>query len=251
VLAVTEHHLARPDTPVVVLTHGAMDRSQSFRRVVGCLSDLRVITYDRRGYGGSVRDGPPSGLEEHTSDLLRVIGNRRATVVAHSVGGHIAVLAAIRDPDHIAGIALWEPSVPWMDLWPERARQSIIRISSAPNPGAALVGRKAWNRLSDAAQEQSRAEEAAFLLDIAPATEAPYDWADLRVPCLIGYGASWPHIETSPQLAAAVGCSTFTIDGASHAAHRSHPGEFAQFARRAAALSDRDLGAPSNWFIRD
>jgi hypothetical protein len=41
VLAVIEHHLDRPDTPFVVVIHGAMDRSRSFRRVVGYLTDLR------------------------------------------------------------------------------------------------------------------------------------------------------------------------------------------------------------------
>jgi pimeloyl-ACP methyl ester carboxylesterase len=167
-----------------------------------------------------------------------VIGNRRATVVGHSVGGHVAVMAAIRDPDQVVGVALWEPSVPWMDLWPERARQNIARIVSVPGPGAALIGRKAWSRLSDAARIERRADAAAFLLDITSTTEAPYDWDEFNIPYLIGYGASWPHIETSPQLAAAVGCSTFTIDGAPHADHRSHPAEFAEFARRAVALPD-------------
>ncbi len=66
---------------------------------------------------------------------------------------------------------------------------------------------------------------------------APYDWADIRVPCIIGYGASWPHVETSPQLARTLACPTFTIEGASHVAHQTHPAEFAEFTRRAAAVT--------------
>ena len=66
---------------------------------------------------------------------------------------------------------------------------------------------------------------------------APYDWADLRVPCIIGYGASWPHVETSPQLARTLACPTFTIEEASHVAHLTHPAEFAEFVRRAAAVA--------------
>jgi hypothetical protein len=38
VLATTEHHFDRPDLPLVVLVHGAMDRSRSFRRVVDHLA---------------------------------------------------------------------------------------------------------------------------------------------------------------------------------------------------------------------
>jgi hypothetical protein len=82
-------------------------------------------------------------------------------------------------------------------LWPERASQIITRIASAPDPGAALVGPKAWNRLSDTARNERRAEAAAFLLDITSATEAPYNWDDLPVPYLIGSGASW--LQTAPR----------------------------------------------------
>ena len=69
-LSTTEHHFDRPELPLVVLVHGAMDRSRSFRRVVDLLSDLRVVTYDRRGYGDSIDAAPASGLQDHTTDLL-------------------------------------------------------------------------------------------------------------------------------------------------------------------------------------
>jgi pimeloyl-ACP methyl ester carboxylesterase len=243
VLTITEHHFDRTDAPIVVLIHGAMDRSRSFRRVVENLTDLRVVTYDRRGYGDSVDVKPATGLKDHTADLLEAIGDRRATVVAHSVASHIAVLAAIEEPTRVASVGLWEPAAPWMPFWPEKARQSVARIGAAADPRdvaergiKAMAGEAAWNRLSEAAKEQRRAEGVAFVLDMAPVTEAPYDWADFRAPCIIGHGATWPHVETSPQLADAISCPTFEIEGASHAAHISHPVQFAEFVRRAAAL---------------
>jgi pimeloyl-ACP methyl ester carboxylesterase len=220
-----------------------MDRSRSFRRVVENLGDFRIVTYDRRGYGESVGALPPTGLEDHTSDLLEVIGNRRATLVAHSVASHIAVLAAIAAPQHVASVGLWEPAAPWMPFWPEKARQSVARIGAVADPREVaergvrtMAGEDAWNRMSEAAKEQRRAEGVAFVLDMAPVDDAPYEWEDLGVPCIIGYGASWPHVKTSPQLADTIECPTFTIEGASHAAHVSHPGEFAEFVRRATAL---------------
>ena len=154
VLATTEHHFDRPDLPIVVLVHGALDRARSFRRVVERLADYRVVTYDRRGYGDAVDAEPASGLQDHTADLLAVIGNRRATVVAHSVASHIALLAAIEEPDRVASIGLWEPAAPWMDFWPEKARRSVARIAAAPDSGdvaergvIAMAGEEAWNRL--------------------------------------------------------------------------------------------------------
>jgi pimeloyl-ACP methyl ester carboxylesterase len=243
-LGVTEHNLELTEEPLVVLVHGALDRSHSFRRVVPQLSDLRVITYDRRGYGRSIEATLASGLADQSADLLEVIGDRRATVVTHSAASHIGVLAAIADPGRIASLALWEPAAPWMDFWPERARESVARIASASDPAAvaergmkAMFGKEAWNRLSETTRQQHRAEGPAFVLDMAAGLEAPYDWADLRVPYIIGYGASWPHAETSPQLAKALSCPTFVIDQAPHAAHLSHPAEFASFVRRATALA--------------
>jgi pimeloyl-ACP methyl ester carboxylesterase len=229
---------------MVVLVHGAMDRSGSFRRVVEHLGDHRVVTYDRRGYGDAVEAEPASGLQDHTADLLDVIGNRRVTVVAHSVAGHIALLAAISDPDRVASIGLWEPAAPWMDFWPEKARRSVARIAAASDTGdvaergvIAMAGEGAWNRLSEEARRQRRAEGAAFVLDMVSGMTAPYDWADVRVPCLIGHGSSWPHVETSPHVARTLACPTFTIEGASHVAHLTHPAEFAEFVRRAAAVA--------------
>jgi pimeloyl-ACP methyl ester carboxylesterase len=100
-----------------------------------------------------------------------------------------------------------------------------------------MAGEPAWNRLSEHAREQRRAEGTAFVLDMASGFQAPYDWADVRVPCMIGYGASWPHVETSPQIARTLSCPIFTIEEASHVAHLSHPAEFAEFARRVAAIA--------------
>jgi pimeloyl-ACP methyl ester carboxylesterase len=244
VLATTEHHFDRPDLPLVVLVHGAMDRSRSFRRVVDHLSDVRVVTYDRRGYGDSVDAEPAKGLQDHTTDLLEVIGTRCATVVAHSAASHIAVLAAIEHPDRIANVALWEPVAPWMDFWPEKARESVAKIAAAPDPRdvaergvIAMAGEQAWSHLSESARQLRRAEGVAFVLDMVTGMTQPYDWEDLHVPCIIGFGASWPHVKTSPQLAETLACPTFVIEGASHVAHLTHPAEFARFVGRAVALA--------------
>ena len=39
--------------PTVVFVHGSLDRSSAFVKVIRRLPDLRVVRYDRRGYGHS------------------------------------------------------------------------------------------------------------------------------------------------------------------------------------------------------
>jgi pimeloyl-ACP methyl ester carboxylesterase len=244
-LAVTEQGPEGRAVPLVVLVHGAMDRARSLRRIVERLPDLRVVSYDRRGYGGSVEAGPPTGFGQHLEDLLEIMDGRRATIVAHSLGSHLAVLAAIAHPELVASVGLWEPPVPWMEFWPAVARRTVASIASATDPADVgergvrqMLGEEGWNRLSDDARALRRAEGHAFVVDMASEVDPPYDWADLHVPCLIGYGeATWPYSrEASQRLAAIVGCGTFVVAGAPHTAHVSHPDEFAEFVRRSIAL---------------
>jgi pimeloyl-ACP methyl ester carboxylesterase len=234
-----------PDAPLVVLVHGAMDRSRSFRRVVERLADLHVVTYDRRGYGGSVDAGPPTGLSQHVEDLISVLDGRRATVAAHSFGSHIAILASMARPDLVAALGLWEPPMPWMDFWPEAPKRSVARIVAAGDPadvgerGArTILGEEGWARLSEEARALRRAEGEALVLDMTSELEAPYDWADVTGPCLIGWGEqTWPWTLVAAQrVAGTLGCETFVADGATHLGHVSHPDAFADFVRRAVAL---------------
>ena len=242
-LAVDEVGDAR--APLVVLVHGAMDRARSLRRVVERLPELRVVTYDRRGYGASVDVGPATGVREHVDDLIDLLRGRRAVVVGHSAGAHVAILASIARPDLVASLGLWEPPTPWMDFWSERAKRSVAHIVGNGVPaevgerGARLMlGDEGWDRLSEDAQQLRRAEGRAFLVEAASESVALYDWADVRVPCLIGYGErTWPWtLESSQRGAAALGCETFVIAGSTHLGNVSHPGEFADFVRQAVAL---------------
>ena len=233
-------------TAAVVLVHGAADRSTSFGAVRANLADVRVTTYDRRGYGDSVGLDPAASLSDHARDLLEVIGARPSVVVAHSFGSHVAVLAAIASPGSVRALGLWEPPVPWMDFWPPEPRRSLEAIASGEDPGkiaeriyVAVSGRDAWNRLSEEAREERRREGVAFCADLATELEAPYDWADLDVPCVIGHGSrSWPYSqEASHHIAVLIGQPEFVIEGAPHVAHVSDPEGFADFVRAAVGRS--------------
>ncbi len=237
-----------PSLTPVVLVHGGADRASSFRNVVGRLPDLAVTVYDRRGYGESLDLPPARSLGDHATDLLEVIGDRPAVVVAHSFGGHVAVLAAIARPGMVRALGLSEPPVPWMDFWPPEPRASLEAIVGDHDPGVvaeriytAVSGAGGWERLSEGEREARRREGAAFCADIASELEAPYDWDDLRVPTLFGHGSrSWPYSrDACHELAARTGQPEYEVEGATHVGHVTHPEEFAGFVRATVGLVER------------
>jgi pimeloyl-ACP methyl ester carboxylesterase len=259
-IAITEHGPFDRTLPRVVLVHGAMDRAKSFLPVVEHLPDLRVIEYDRRGYGESLPVGSAAFLALHVDDLLDVMGEEPSTVVAHSFGCVVAVSAAIRHPDRFRGLGLWEPQVPWMKFWPGSVRRGLEAMAAetdtdalAERVYASMVGDEAWHQLPEELKAHRRAEGLAFQQDVVLGLSPPFRWEDLKVPSLFGVGLrSWPFSqEAATRLAESMGAELFTIAGAAHSAHVSHPREFGEFVRCSTALrqgvqftAERDLGCP-------
>jgi pimeloyl-ACP methyl ester carboxylesterase len=244
-IAVTAHGLRDPAVPEIVLVHGAMDRAKSFWRVVEHLADLRVVDYDRRGYGESFPGTPPASLEQHVNDLLGVMGERPATVVAHSFGCVVVVSAAISHPDRFRALGLWEPQVPWMEFWPRSVRRGLEAMAAeddtdalAERVYASMVGEEAWRQLPEELKVRRRAEGVAFQSDVVSGLTEPFRWEDLKVRSLFGVGLqTWPFAqEAATKLAESQGADVFTIADAGHTAHVSHPEEFAEFVRCAANL---------------
>jgi pimeloyl-ACP methyl ester carboxylesterase len=112
-------HGISPYSSRIVLVHGAMDTGASFSRLIGHLEGFDVISYDRRGYGGSrLRGRTPAHLAEHVDDLLALLDGQRSMVLAHSLGGVIALAAAQRAPQLVQGILAYEAPMPWEPWWP-------------------------------------------------------------------------------------------------------------------------------------
>lgn len=244
-IAVTVHQPLDPTATEVVLVHGAMDRAKSFRGVVQHLPDLRVVDYDRRGYGASMPAVPPASLAEHVDDLLDVMGDRPTTVVAHSFGCIVAVAAAIRDPERFRALGLWEPQVPWMEFWPNPVRRGLEAMAVEPDTDAlaervyaSMVGEQAWRQLPEDLRARRCAEGIAFQSDVVSGLTTPFRWEDLAVPSIFGVGLqTWPFAqEAAVKLAEARGAELFTVEGAGHSAHVSHPEQFARFVRCSTTL---------------
>lgn len=215
--------------PVVVLVHGAMDRSTSFGRVARDLADVAVVRYDRRGYGRSLAAGP-TDLAGHVADLALIVDGRPAVVVGHSVGGVIA-LAAVASVESVLGVVAYEAPTPWAPWWPTGAgaghRDDLDPADAAERFMRRMVGDRVWSRLPPSTRAARRSEGAALRADLdLVAAGAPFDPASVAVPvlALAGTETSWWHRRAAEELAAAVPAGRFAlVEGAGHGVHLTRP----------------------------
>jgi pimeloyl-ACP methyl ester carboxylesterase len=234
-----------------------MDRATSFAKVARRLRDadgFDVLAFDRAGYGTRVDEAPPSPrIDGDVDDLVaRIEGGdddgdgAPVVVIGHSYGGHVALRAAIRRPDLVAGIGVFETPLAWMPWWPPDTSGGIAVDAAAdwtPADAAeafmrSIVGDAVWARLPPSTKAARRAEGPAMLADLLDIKRVPppYDPADVGVPVTVGRGseAKGHHLDGTRALLEllpdAVLC---TIDGAGHGAHASHPDPFADFVREA------------------
>ncbi len=97
-----------PDAPLLVMVHGWMDVSASFQFLVDALQrEWHVVAPDWRGYGGSARSGADSyWLPDYIGDLDALLEHyapdRPVDLVAHSLGGNMALMYAGARPERIA-----------------------------------------------------------------------------------------------------------------------------------------------------
>ncbi|MGN6696180.1 MAG: alpha/beta fold hydrolase [Aquihabitans sp.] len=236
-LHVTDVPASDPAAPVVVVVHGAMDRSSSFGRVARQLDGLHVIRYDRRGYGRSV-DAPLGSLDDHVDDLLAIIDGQPVTVFGHSIGGVIALVAASRSPEAIRSVLAYEAPTPWTDWWPKpRSTPPEDPADEAEAFMRRAIGDHFWSRLPARTRADRRAEGGALRADIASLQgPAPFDPASLEIPVVAASGSdtTWWHQRATRELADAVPMGEHAVvAGAEHAAHLSHPAATAHLVRQA------------------
>jgi len=94
----------------VVLVHGLADDHRAWRRVVAPLMlTRRVVLYDLRGHGGSPLGDADGSLAQLGADLIGVLDDAeidRAVIAGFSLGGTVAMRAAIDAPDRVSALAL-------------------------------------------------------------------------------------------------------------------------------------------------
>lgn len=95
----------------ILLIHGT-GGSAWFDSVAQLARSHAVITYDRRGTGGSTGDQPSGYLGRQVEDVKELMGHLQthsATVVGHSWGGIIALALAAEHPELVGRLVLMEP----------------------------------------------------------------------------------------------------------------------------------------------
>ena len=101
------------DGAAVVLLHAGVGDRRSWRSAAEKLAERRrVVTYDRRGFG----DSPvPSGSFRHVDDLFKLLDNLPSVGPAHlvgsSMGGQIALDAAVLRPEAVKSLVLFAPAI--------------------------------------------------------------------------------------------------------------------------------------------
>lgn len=236
-----ETPVGAPPAPLVVIVHGAMDRSSSFGRVAKQLSHLHVVRYDRRGYGRSA--GARLGsLHDHVDDLLAIIDDRPAVVFGHSIGGVIALYAAAEAPELVRSVLAYEPPTPWAPWWPESPAPPADAEEEAEAFMRRAIGDRFWSRLPARTRADRRAEGPALRADVASLDgPRPFDPAIVGSPVIVAAGeeASWWHARAASELAAELPRAEHEIvAGAQHGVHLTHPKATAHLIDRALDRAD-------------
>jgi len=252
--------------PLVVLVHGAMDRSGGMLRVRRILqSSFRVVRYDRRGYARSLAAGPPTSFDQQVDDLAGLLGGRPAVLAGHSFGGVICLALAERQPGLVRSVLAFEAPKMWAPWWPggtEGGRAVAIAggVAGGPNgddsddeDGRAedaaewflrrMIGDAMWHRLPASRRAERRAEGPTLVAELRsarPPAPAPFEPSAITVPVLSAFGTETRphHMRAAEELARSVPHGELrVVEGATHGAHLSHPAEFADLVRRAFQLA--------------
>jgi 3-oxoadipate enol-lactonase len=102
--------LAGGGQPTFLCLHGLVDTLEIWDRLVEPLAERgRVVRLDQRGHGESQAPPGPCTREDLAADavgVLDALGIERAILVGHSLGGIVAMTAALARPTRVAGLVL-------------------------------------------------------------------------------------------------------------------------------------------------
>lgn len=226
-----------PTHPLMVLVHGAMDRSAGMLRLSRRLDhDHHVVRYDRRGYGRSTPHPGPFHIDAHVDDLLAILAGRPAFLVGHSFGGNIVLALAHRHPELAVGVVVYEAPRSWEPWWPSSSAAAMAEEAALdPAEGAEhfmrrVVGRARWEALPERTREARRAEGVPLREELTSIRHrAPWIDGEISVPVMLGVGgkAREHHVRAMETAAAGIpNARLVVLPDCGHMANQTHPDLF-------------------------
>jgi pimeloyl-ACP methyl ester carboxylesterase len=96
--------------PAIVCIHGLTANHVCWRSMADILAPKhRLIAYDLRGRGESDKPGTGYSLDQHGKDLLALLnhfGFKKAILMGHSLGAHIALQFSVAHPTRVSKLIL-------------------------------------------------------------------------------------------------------------------------------------------------
>lgn len=130
----------------MILVHGSAADRTVWNDVLSALAPShRVISYSRRYHRPNKRieSGQDYSMQEHVEDLLALIDHFELdtpTVIGHSYGGFVALLAAMSHPDLFGRMVLIEPPViPLLIDDPPRPSQLLRLLIKSPSDALTVI----------------------------------------------------------------------------------------------------------------
>jgi pimeloyl-ACP methyl ester carboxylesterase len=256
-----------PTAPPLLLVHGGQDHCRNWDWVASQLRhDWHIIAPDLRGHGNSEwsHDGA-YGMANHVYDLAQLIHQQElapVTIIAHSLGGNIALRYTGLYPENVRKLVAIEGLGPSPKLLAERAGKGVDeRMRKWIELTRGLAGRlprryasieEAFKRMQDEnkhlSPEQARHltqhgvnqnEDGTYSwkfdnyvrvwppVDLSPA-ETEYLWQRITCPTLLVYGKeSWAsNPETDGRAKHFKTARTVSFDGAGHWVHHDKLDQF-------------------------
>ncbi len=230
----------------VLFVHGVMDRGAAFLRTTRRLDDVAWTIYDRRGYGRSA-GGEPVSFSAHVDDLVAIVDSMSGdiTLVGHSLGGLLALHAAVVRPDRIASVVAYEAPLSFLAWWPVADAEGRRLEDDVPEVGLdrfmrRVIGDAAWEALPESTRQQRIGEWPAVLAELVTVREqGAFDPASVRAPCVVSRAhPSGDHRVRSGEwlVSNLTDAELVLLDDSVHNAHMADPDRFAALVRRAVQL---------------
>lgn len=231
-LVVHEH--GDPTAPPVVLVHGLTDAGITWPDLVRHWGGTwRILAVDLRGHGASPRFTEAELADTHAvmvTDLVEYLGTlgAPAIVVGHSLGGNLAIHAALARPDLVRALVLEDPAKPGPrpvseEQFVAQNEAMIAAVVADPAAEVARMGRETpWSAAEIAAWAESKQQvDGRYLRHVsvgAPAWEELFEALPRPTLLVVPEGADMaPGPVANPLLTRVV------VEGAGHCVRRDRP----------------------------